>query len=424
MIRQHQLENILHQHKTAEQTATAHIEKINKRLQGVDTSTIVASTTPLRSIDDNIHALNTAEAAIRKLTSSITIGVSRIATVFANKPGSPAEQHLSQWRKHTNQTIEGPHWVPMLIAWYDTLHHQHLETLMNDARLLVSSVSAAYQRLVALHSRIGLENRLFQASLNKNNVTPVVQDISVTISSTINQLEFMGPMERITQLHEQWQASGKILPPEGFTQAMENLLSFWHPGKGISANLRDHIRIEGYVVENGNRRTFHDRTDVSSISSTGISYLILTTILVGFINMVRGKQPIHVVWALDEISHIDAANTRALLDMLQANNITLIAATPSTSSWTSSLFDYRLKVIEGNRLADIRSTGGSSQRLTWSPNQTQPSHPNPPPNPDEQANSIAQPNTPSFPKKRDLLPHPSTVVSNSITPGAPTPNAP
>lgn len=344
------------------------IRKTDERLARTDdVAEIPPAVTLVRGYDEIVAALNDAEQKAKTLESRIRQDVIRISKVFLDEPGSPAEQHLSGRRAQFSSTVEGPEWVPALIEWFDTLHQQHRDNLLGDGRTITNNIKNAYFRLVDLDKQIQAENRALQASLDKNNVITVVQDLNVGIASSIKKLDFMPAMKRLSELHERWVRSGQVEPPEGFTDAMTNLLAFWRGRDGITANLRNQIRIEGYIVENGNRRDFHARTDLTDISSNGVSYLVLTTILVGFVNMVRGKAPLHVVWALDELGNIDAFNTRRLLDMLRENHITLVAATPAASASVNRLFDYRVKVIDGPRLADIRGAGRPSQRLLASP---------------------------------------------------------
>lgn len=346
--------------------ATKIVEKIDLRLLKCDHDDILPASSMARAFDELLDALNQAEKRSKALRDEICAGVITISRAFLERPDSPAEQHLRAHMATFKSASESPEWVPALLEWFNVKHQQPRDTLMSDGRIITNSIKAGYHNLIGLDRKIKSENARLQAGLNKNNIVDVVQDLHVTISSSISKLEFLPAMKRLADLHEDWMRSGSILPPEGFTDAMSILLSFWRGKSGILDNLRDQIRIEGYLVEKGNRREFHAGTDMRDVSSNGVSYLILTTILVGFVNMVRGKAPVHIVWALDELGNIDAENTRRLLDMLADNNITLVAATPQATAAVNKLFDYRIKVIDGPQLADIRNAGRPSQRLTKS----------------------------------------------------------
>jgi len=342
-------------------------DTIVSRLAKFDAGINKPTRTVVRSLDELLASLNAAEQSIKTTSDAIKGGVRSVAGVFTRDAGTPAEQYLSFRKSTFSSTTENEEWVPALVDWFDNVHKQHHEALMRDASTIANDIKSGYHRLKDLDTRIKAENRALQSSLNKNNVITVVQDLNVEITSLINDLEFMPAMERLSTLHEEWMRSPETSLPKGFSEAMASLLVYWSDRRGITANLRDQIIIKGYIIENGNQRYFDAKTDMTDISSNGVSYLVLTTILVGFVNMVRGNAPVHIVWALDELGNIDADNTRKLLDMLGENNITLIAATPSASASINSIFDYRVKVIAGPRLADIKGAGRPSQRLLASP---------------------------------------------------------
>lgn len=353
--------------ETAIKRIEAQLSRIKDRLARTEHASIPPSARTSRTLEEILAALNEAEKSVKRLESDIRTGVTKIAKVFFTGVGSPAEQHLKRCKESFSSAVEGPEWVPAIIQWYDELHEQHRDAIMNDGRTITNNIKSGYYRLIELDRQIRSENIALQNSLNRNNVIAAVEDLSVSITSSIKKLDFMPAMERLSNLHEEWMRTGQTLPPEGFTDAMTNLLTYWNGRDGIAANLRDQIKIEGYLIEKGNRRDFHAGTDMKDISSNGVSYLVLTTILVGFVNMVRGKSPVHIVWALDELGNIDAENTRLLLDMLRENHITLVAATPQAPASVNKIFDYRVKVIDGPRLADIQGAGRPSQRLLTSP---------------------------------------------------------
>lgn len=360
-----QLDQAVKDERGAIADLTALIAKAERRLAASPDAARITPTKIIRTLDEAIQNLNDAERESKTLFNKIRVGVREVALAFLREESSPPAQHLTE-AKTTLPIQEGPEWIPTLVRWFDVDHEAHRSKLMTDARLIANKIKLGHERLLRFDRQIKSENLSLQKSLNDNNRLNVVTELGVTIVSTIQKLEFIRPMKTLSDLHEDWVRSGDLLPPEGFAQAMKDIMAFWKGGEGITANLRNQVRIEGHVVENGNRREFSANTDLGEISSNGVSYLILTIILVGFVNMVRGKEPLHMVWALDELGSIDSYNTRRLLDMLRENNITLIAATPSSEASVRDAFDYRLKFIPGPRLADVKNASQSAMRLTWS----------------------------------------------------------
>jgi hypothetical protein len=260
----------------------------------------------------------------------------------------------------------GSEWLVAILGWFDHAHTTYRDTLMTEAQAMTNDITSTSRRLERLEKSISAENRRLQTSLSRNNRLDVVSDIGVTIKSSIRELNFVPAMNRLADIHDKWVASGDVMPPADFISAMEEMLTYWR-ADGISANLASHIKIVGYVVENGSRREFTSTTDLASISSNGVSYLILTIILVAFLNMIRGEEKrVRMVWALDELSNIDANNTRRLLDMLRENDITLIAATPQSEADVRRHFDYQIRVMNDRRLAHIKGSNARPIGIDWS----------------------------------------------------------
>ncbi|MGJ8586219.1 MAG: ATP-binding protein [Marinosulfonomonas sp.] len=323
-----------------------------------------------RTVDALLSALNEAERERNTLTQEIRNGVKDVARVFMAEPGSPPEQHIQLRRQAFQSLAEGPEWLPAFEDWFNELHEQHRDTLRNDAHFHAEEFKNKYQMLKRTDERITEENRLLQRSLSQNIATDVVEEIQIKIESGIKELEFLPALERISELHEDWTRSGEDLPPNVFTEALSDLLEYWSGNEGITADLRQQIRLRGHVVENGIKRDFHASTDLADISSNGVSYLILTTILVGFINIVRGKKPVQMVWALDELGNIDSRNVRNLLEMLNGNGINLISATPNADLGVRERFAQRLRIVKdktlGPRLMEVRGAAKPSHTLSWS----------------------------------------------------------
>ena len=343
--------------------------KLKNRLQQNAGETLAAVPTK-RTVDALLSALNEAERERNMLTQEIRVGVKDIARVFMAEPGSPPDQHIRLRMQAFESVAESPEWLPAFEDWFNELHEQHRDTLRNDAHFHAEKFKNMYQMLKRTDERIADENRLLQRSLSQNIATEVVEDIQIKIESGIKELEFLPALTHISDLHEAWMRSCEDLPPNVFTEALSSLLGYWSGNEGITADLRQQIRLRGYVVENGIKRDFHASTDLADISSNGVSYLILTTILVGFINIVRGKKPVQMVWALDELGNIDSRNVRNLLKMLNDNGINLISATPNADVGVRESFAHRLRIVKdktlGPRLMEVRGAAKPSYTLTWS----------------------------------------------------------
>jgi hypothetical protein len=191
-----------------------------------------------------------------------------------------------------------------------------------------------------------------------------VSDLKVEVSSTVTELRCYPLLEAVADGHAKWIAGGAE-DVSDFQVAIEGLLDHFPTGVAMEVDLSGCIDVTGHVRENENLRKFNSHTDLSKVSSNGMSYLILVTIFVGFLNMKRSNGLPEIVWALDELSNIDTPNTGKLLSMLTENNIRLIAATPQADILVRQQFDYQLKV-DRNRVFNVPKSGMRKIGLDWS----------------------------------------------------------
>lgn len=340
------------------------IDLAEKRLLAADGYARKPLAAITRRLEEIIAELNRDLAKEAEQKRTIEQEVRRIASRFRESAGSPPETYLSEAVRSLGR--EAPDWVPALLHWFDEAHASHRDALLLEARAMANGIKSTYQRLNRLDREIQTTNQRLQRSLNRSLAFDVVSDIGITISSTVQELDYYPAIRRLSEVHEAWVESGEALPPENFSQAMESMLGFLRQGRGAETDLRSQIRLRGYVVENGMRRDFTSSTDLSQVSSNGVSYLVLMIIFLGFVNMARGDKPLQMVWALDELSNIDASNTSRLLHLLKQNGITLIAATPDSSAEVRRQFDFRVKAMKDRSLMYIEGATARQLGLAWS----------------------------------------------------------
>lgn len=260
---------------------------------------------------------------------------------------SPPDQYYDMHRQTIgpDRAAQAREWVPAFKAWYtsDHLHYQNL--LRVDARTIADAIGDFRNRMDNFHRKVQQFNRELQESLNANQGFESIGQLSVEIVSAIRELQYWSTIEKVIDARNDWMGDELVdLPPAGFATALRELLGHWHLKEGIQAELTNLVRIQGEVVENGHRRPFKKAEDLETISSNGLSYIVIVLIFVAFINRVRGSAPVNVVWALDEIKDLDLGNVELLMDILNRNNITLVSACPDPDPDVLALFRNRRSI--------------------------------------------------------------------------------
>ncbi|APW48689.1 ATP-binding protein [Rhodoferax antarcticus] len=199
---------------------------------------------------------------------------------------------------------------------------------------MVFQVASEYQRILLMdavsiavklmHFIVRWRNSIFvfnnstgelQEHLDTSLAFESISKIGVEVVSTIKELKYWSAICEMAEAHRVWSGTGSNeLPPPEFALTIERLLEHWEVKTGIRADLKNLIRIQGEVTENGNRRIFKRASDLEAVSSNGLSYLVLATIFVAFINRIRRSAKVNIIWALDELKDLDSGNVVALVD--------------------------------------------------------------------------------------------------------------
>jgi len=330
---------------------TTEQQKVSKHLQLLEPYDIAAHSVPLFDPAWQLAALiGQYVLQVGELKSSeerLAREVDAIKRAFTAHRLSPPDQYYDTHRQTIgpDRAAQAREWVPAFKEWY-TREHLHYQNLLRvDARTIAEAVGDFRNRMENFHRKVLQFNRELQESLNANQGFESIGQLSVEIVSSIRELDYWETIEKVIDARTGWQGDELVdLPPPAFATALRELLDHWHLKEGIQAELTNLVRIQGEVVENGNRRPFKKAEDLETISSNGLSYIVIVLIFVAFINRVRGKAPVNVVWALDEIKDLDLGNVELLMDILNRNNITLVSACPDPDPDVLALFRNRRSI--------------------------------------------------------------------------------
>lgn len=291
---------------------------------------------------------------VTHLNGAIRRSIGEIAAGFRIHQGTPPEQYLQSTLVSLSL---GPsrEWIQPFKAWFAKEHQEYQRILFMEAVNIAGEVKAFHRTMDEFHRRVQQFNRELQEHLDTSLAFESISKISVEVVSTITELKYWPAICEMAEAHRAWQGgASNDLPPPEFAQNIEKLLEHWEVKTGIRADLKSLIRIQGEVTENGNRRHFKRASDLEAVSSNGLSYLVLATIFVAFINRIRRDAKVNIVWALDELKDLDSGNVVGLVDLLERNNITLVSAFPDPDPDTLALFKHRFTVEPDRRLAEVR----------------------------------------------------------------------
>ena len=251
-------------------------------------------------------------------------------------------------------------WVRDLWQWFDIRHNEMRQTLVETAKNTAGQVRNFYNELKEFNREVGRFNDSLQAGLKRKimvdeagqNRFDKLTGLEVIVTSSLAEEKLWGPLEAfIDHLDSQ---AGRLrdneVPSDDFVAALSRVLSTWGTESSMTVELSNQVRIRGEVIENSNRKKFASAAEFKSVSSSGLSCIVLMAVLCGFVHMVRGSSKAIVTWAIDETGRLDARNIRGMLDVLKDNNIRLVTATPELPKRSMQQFDCLVQVTDAREV--------------------------------------------------------------------------
>jgi hypothetical protein len=265
-------------------------------------------------------------------------------------------------------------------AWYETRHGEIKLRISDTAETLSRNIGVFRDGMHEFRRSLLSFNRDIQKHLADIAVFESLTSLEIDIRPSFDKLEYWPRIEAVAETARAMAAKTErgALPDAEFRDAVASLLPLWNSGTAIRADLASLIHISGKVCDKGVVKTFQSGMELGDISSNGLSYLILASILTAFVDRIRKGSSTTIVWAVDELRDLDAINAAALVSMLKARRIEIVSAFTDVDSGIMRHFANRYAMRTGRRiqrvlLQDRRSRGVQDPgRSTHDQNQEHP----------------------------------------------------
>ena len=356
-------------HDNVMATAEKEIERLRTVLRSCDMLPILtahdipSSLRPFPEVANEsvLVTVATLEAKAGQLVAGYRDSIQRLRASIGLVRSAMMNAHHSVIRDFYDQTDAAKSddplvWVKDLWQWFDIRHQEMRQTLVETAKNTAGQIRNFYNELKEFNREVGRFNDSLQTGLKRKimvdeagrNRFDKLTDLEVIVTSSLAEEKLWGPLEAfIDHLDSQ---AGRLrdndVPSEEFVAALTRVLSTWGSDSSMKVELSNQVRIRGEVIENSNRKKFASAAEFKSVSSSGLSCIVLMAVLCGFVHMVRGASKAIVTWAIDETGRLDARNIRGMLDVLKDNNIRLVTATPELPKRSMQQFDCLVQVTD------------------------------------------------------------------------------
>lgn len=241
-------------------------------------------------------------------------------------------------------------------AWFETRHAGTRSRISDTAETLSRNISVFRDGLLEFRRLLLAFNRQIQERLADIAVFESLTGLEIEIRPALDNLEYWPRIQEVADATRAMVAASTergSMPDPAFRDAVASLLPLWNSGTAIRADLASLIHISGKVADKGVVKTFQSGMELGDISSNGLSYLVLASILTAFVDRIRKDSPTTIVWAVDELRDLDAINAAALVAMLKAKRIEIVSAFTDVDSGIMRHFANRYAMRTGRRIQRV-----------------------------------------------------------------------
>jgi hypothetical protein len=275
------------------------------------------------------------------------------AVIFERYPGTPSTQYWNgsavDWDGTDERVIIRANAV---VDYYEGGKHTIVfESLIKGFGNL-DQIEIYRGAMEAFNSRIRRFNTELKQHMAKSLTFKSLSNIEPTVAFELDELDYWRDIESLADGVRAWRDEGGLnsMPGDDLVLQLRSYLETFEESRAnVSVDeLWRLIRFRFTLLENGKTKTVTNTKDLSgdaSVSSNGLSYLVLIVVFLGFVDMQRRGQPVNLTWALDELRAFDNDNKRALLELLTQHGISLVTACPDMEDRELGVFNrvYKLE---------------------------------------------------------------------------------
>jgi len=306
-------------------------------------------------IRDYQSLLQTESAKLNELKKLGT----RFATIFEKYSGTPSTQYWQEtvmdWDGTDEQIITRARAV---LEYFNGGKHDLVRETLASGFSNLDQIDIYRSAMEGFDKRIRRFNRELSGHIQENLNFPAIERVEPTITFELDELDYWKDIKAVADGVRAWRENYPLnsLPDDDLVLSLRNYLDTFEESRAnVSVKeLWRLIRFRFSIIENGHHKVGSSSKDLASsegLSSNGLSYIVLIVLFLGFIDMHRSGQPVHLSWALDELRAFSNKNKRVLLDMLTDHNISLVTACPDMEDRELSIFNqvYMMDRTDGDR---------------------------------------------------------------------------
>jgi hypothetical protein len=245
----------------------------------------------------------------------------------------------------------------ILCSCYKLIGPQVVTDVNTTLRTLVANIGAFQREFASFETEVASFNKRLQAGLGEVRRFERIKDLQLHLVTNFEGLGFYKSLSKMQDVVRQQSTEfgkdySRDLPSDETVRALADFQNKIGNDGNLEVNLASHITLKGSVTDNGVYKEFKRSSELESISSDGLTSLILITLLTALLNTVRKGEPVHVPWVTDEVARLDSKNFVGLMKMLQENHIDVVTASPELGITQLAMFSHHYLFEDRGRIRE------------------------------------------------------------------------
>ena len=246
-------------------------------------------------------------------------------------------------------------WLEVFRSWFNEEHVVNRNSLLQQGKTMAQKISAFWNNLNDFKKNVSIFASQLRDSLGQGSAFASISDVNTEIRANIDTQDYWEAVGNLHREYDAWHAAGSyVLPPASFVDAAREVARVVSEETGLIADPVDLISLKiSANVNNQGSKTASNEQELAQMSSNGLSYIILCIVLIGFVNRIRGTEPVVVPFVVDELKDLSFPNAKTLLRLMSQNHITMISAFPDVDLDLAELFSKNYKILPGRKIGMI-----------------------------------------------------------------------
>jgi hypothetical protein len=292
-----------------------------------------------------------------------------IENTFTHSTGTPSRSFYERMRGELiKSNSESDLWwacTKELSEYMDSGHHSDAQILRENYCLVAKTIADFSTVIKSAHKSLNtLGKKLTSTTANVVERFEAIGRISIHVSSKLTNLSYFSALEDFSASHEQWfTLHSHELPDDALINKLTNIINMIGSNR-LEIDVDKSFQFEVRLENKGETKTARTDDEIEALSSTGLSYLIITAIYIGLINLLRTDAKIHLHFCVDEIGKLSKINTGKLIGLFSEHNITMISALPDSTADLLQYYPYAYEIIETGSHSRVYKLYGDDSRVT------------------------------------------------------------